>query len=163
LGKDCAECHGAESFSSQVRFDHDLTGFPLLGLHAIAACESCHADRNFQQSNVECRSCHADEDVHKKTMGANCESCHNPNGWSVWQFDHDEQTEFPLSGAHAGLECAGCHRTPVAAGLRMASSCIDCHASEDAHRGGFGRACDDCHSDKAWKPAHFGKQGGRTR
>lgn len=157
LGKDCADCHDAESFTGRVRFDHELTGFPLLGLHASTACESCHADPTYQRTEVACRSCHAAEDVHKRTMGSTCERCHNPNGWTHWQFDHDAETKFALHGAHADLECAGCHRTPATPGARMAGACIDCHASDDAHRDGFGRACGTCHSDKAWKPASFGR------
>ncbi len=163
LGRDCEDCHDSESFTHQVRFDHDLTGFPLLGLHASTACESCHSDQTFQRSNLACRSCHAADDVHKRTMGANCERCHNPNGWSHWKFDHDAETKFALHGAHADLECAGCHRTPITAGVQMPGKCIDCHAPDDAHRGGFGRTCNACHSDKAWKPATFGKQGRSKR
>lgn len=157
LGKDCADCHDSEAFAARVRFDHELTKFPLLGLHASTACESCHADSTYRKVEVECRSCHAAEDVHEGTLGSECESCHNPNGWTHWQFDHDTQTDFALHGAHADLECGGCHRTTAAAGFQMSTRCVDCHARDDAHRDGFGRACDACHSDEAWKPAHFGR------
>jgi hypothetical protein len=163
LGKDCADCHGQDSFSGRVSFDHELTGFPLLGLHAMASCESCHRDHRFEEQKVACHSCHAVDDVHEGTLGARCEDCHNPNGWARWRFDHDRQTDFALDGAHEGLECAACHRTSMTNGARMADDCLDCHDSDDAHRGGFGRDCGDCHSSEAWAPATFGRTRGGKR
>jgi hypothetical protein len=163
LGGDCAECHNEDSFSGRVAFDHDLTPFPLLGLHAIVTCESCHSDHTFQHDDLACRSCHATDDVHKSTLGGGCESCHNPNGWSVWRFDHGRRTKFPLDGAHEKLECAACHRQPMTRGFQMAQSCLGCHSSEDAHRGGFGRDCGGCHTSKAWKPASLGRSKGAKR
>jgi hypothetical protein len=157
LGKRCADCHNEESFSGRVLFEHDLTGFPLLGLHAAASCESCHSDHSFKETDTDCRVCHAADDVHEKTLGEDCGRCHNPNGWSLWQFNHDVDTDFALHGAHTGLECAACHRSVMTERTQMSDDCVDCHASDDAHRGGFGRRCGDCHSEKKWKPATFGR------
>lgn len=161
LGKDCAECHDVDSFTARVRFDHDLTKFPLLGLHATVACEACHADHRFQQSDLACRTCHAADDVHKRAMGNRCERCHNPNGWDRWKFDHAAETKFALRGAHESLACAACHRAPIGAGVQMAKRCVDCHAKRDPHRGEFGRQCESCHGEKAWRPATFGRGGVR--
>lgn len=160
LGKDCGDCHNEDSFAGRVRFDHELTGFPLLGLHAVAACESCHADHRYGQTQVACRTCHAREDVHERTLGTECARCHNPNGWSYWRFDHARETGFALHGAHEGVDCRGCHRTPLTARTRLASTCVDCHSAQDAHRGEFGRRCNDCHGEDAWKPARFGRTRG---
>ena len=157
LGKDCAECHNEDSFSGRIRFDHELTGFPLLGLHAVAACESCHEDHRFKREETSCRACHRQDDVHERTLGDDCERCHNPNGWNRWRFDHDRQTTFALHGAHEDLGCSGCHRTRMTKRTQVASDCIDCHVKQDVHRGGFGRSCGNCHSDEAWKPATFGR------
>jgi hypothetical protein len=163
LGTDCGDCHGEESFVENVAFDHDLTKFPLLGLHAIASCEACHADHTFRQADAQCVSCHRADDVHRETLGSSCATCHNPNGWSVWRFDHGRQTSFALEGAHESLKCAACHRQPMNAASRMSTSCFSCHASDDAHRGGFGRGCDGCHGVEAWKPAKLGRMGGTRR
>ena len=160
LGKDCAECHNEDSFSGRILFDHELAGFPLLGLHAIASCESCHRDHTFSHEDVSCLACHESDDTHEQTLGADCAGCHNPNGWMRWRFDHDVETSFALHGAHEELGCSGCHRTPMTQRTQMAGDCIDCHAAEDVHRGGFGRSCDDCHNDEAWKPATFGRRRG---
>lgn len=161
LGSDCAECHDELRFAGRVRFDHDLTRFPLLGLHAVAGCEACHADRTFQRDDRACRACHAGDDVHAGTLGSDCERCHTPNGWMLWQFDHDAQTRFALAGGHAGIACDGCHRQPMGGAFQMAQRCVDCHETEDAHRGRFGRGCQNCHSDAAWKPARIRGSGGR--
>ena len=166
LGKDCGDCHSAdnaESFSEDVRFDHELTRFPLLGLHAIAACEACHMDHTFEQADLSCVSCHEAKDVHEKRLGSQCAQCHNPNGWDVWRFDHDVRSKFALHGAHSGLECSGCHRSPMSKTVRLAGDCVDCHSREDAHRGAFGRRCNDCHGEEAWKPASFGRSGGSKK
>ena len=160
LGKDCAECHNEDSFSGRILFDHELAGFPLLGLHAIASCESCHRDHTFSHEDVSCLACHESDDTHEQTLGADCAGCHNPNGWMRWRFDHDVETSFALHGAHQELGCSGCHRTPMTQRTQIAGDCIDCHAAEDVHRGGFGRSCDDCHNDEAWKPATFGRRRG---
>lgn len=160
LGSDCSECHDELAFEGRVRFDHDLTKFPLLGLHAAASCEGCHADRTFQHADSTCRGCHASHDVHKGALGQDCERCHTPNGWMLWRFDHDAKTRFPLAGAHAGIACNGCHQKPLGGTFRMAQRCVDCHEKDDAHRGGFGRGCQSCHSDAAWKPARIRRSGG---
>lgn len=153
LGTDCADCHNEESFVGRVSFDHDLTEFPLLGIHAVTPCESCHANHTFQTESLLCVSCHRSDDVHERTLGAGCQKCHTPNAWDVWRFDHDRQTEFALHGAHENLECGACHTQAVTPGFQMAQDCFQCHASDDAHRGGFGRNCGSCHGFEAWIPA----------
>lgn len=163
LGTDCAGCHSEKSFSEGVLFDHELTRFPLLGLHAIAACESCHPSQAFSQTKIDCRSCHGSDDIHKGSIGTDCGRCHNPNGWAIWRFDHGAETGFALHGQHDGLQCAACHRSPMSKRAKKQDECIDCHASEDAHRGEFGRSCGDCHNAAAWTPAAFGRGRGASR
>lgn len=145
LGGDCGRCHNAEGWSSGVRFDHDLTRFPLLGKHAQLGCQACHADKSFAAKGTTCAACHAD-DHHKGTLGtpAQCQSCHNSLDWKGWRFDHDAQTRFALTGKHRGLICSACH---ARAGdpARTGSQCIDCHRRDDPHRGGFGEDCQRCH------------------
>ena len=158
LGEDCAECHDENGFTARVRFDHDLTRFPLLGMHAVAPCESCHESHDFKRQSLNCVACHAVDDVHDRSLGLDCAMCHTPNGWEVWRFDHDKQTDFALHGAHEGLECSACHDRPAPDGIRLAHACVECHSDDDVHRGGFGRTCDSCHSDEAWKPARLGRR-----
>jgi len=151
-GKDCGRCHRATGWLKQVAFDHDLSDFPLLGLHATAACESCHASSRFQDAPTACVECHADSDFHQKTMGTDCSGCHTPNDWGLWEFEHERDTSFALHGSHAEVGCRGCHDAPVTtARPAMSTRCVSCHALDDAHHGGFGRDCGRCHDETTWR------------
>jgi hypothetical protein len=152
MGKECASCHVETGWREKVRFDHDMTRFHLVGLHASVACEECHVNRAYRGTARECLACHKTQDVHKGHLGKECASCHNPNGWSFWQFDHGKATKFALEGAHARLECQACHVKP-ADEVKLAADCGSCHARDDAHSGGFGKDCGRCHSSISWRSA----------
>lgn len=153
LGEDCASCHSELLWTEDVRFDHDLGQFPLLGVHAGAACDACHASPAFLDAPEQCVDCHAEDDVHDSRFGSDCGFCHSPVDWLVWRFDHDRQTEFPLDGVHRDLECSGCHRDAVTAlaEIELATDCASCHRADDVHRGAFGDDCGVCH-----RPTSFG-------
>ncbi len=153
LGRNCAACHSSNSWKSNIRFDHALTRFPLVGKHRSVACKSCHADRNFTAKGVTCAACHADN-FHKGTLGKSpdCARCHREDGWSRWRFDHDRQTSFRLDGAHASLACKACHSKPVQ-NPAISASCISCHRGDDKHKGAFGPKCGDCHTTGTFKGA----------
>jgi hypothetical protein len=148
----CENCHGQNSWSTEIRFDHDLSSYPLLGLHRLVSCAQCHTTLAYGNAPSSCSACHADEDVHKGGLGKKCESCHSPNGWSLWTFDHAKQTHFPLLGAHSKLACAACHREPPGQ-VKMAQQCIACHRKDDRHLGQYGEQCERCHSNYSWKGA----------
>ena len=153
LGANCANCHGVESWYSQVKFDHDFTDFPLIGLHASAGCEACHFDSSFQISKTGCVDCHLDDDKHKRTLGPVCADCHNPTGWTSWLFDHDKDTEFRLTGAHKAATCSQCHKVPTDTKPSLSNRCFDCHATDDTHRGAYGTNCSACHTTASFKGA----------
>src|SRR5207344_2523177 len=123
---------------------HDLSRFPLLGRHREVMCEDCHATPAFHDAEEACIDCHREDDVHTRRLGSDCETCHNPNDWRGWVFDHDAQTDFTLDGAHRALDCLACHREPVttASAISLATSCGSCHRKDDVHRGGFGQQCE---------------------
>lgn len=153
LGTDCAACHGETAWRTDVRFDHDLAKFPLVGLHATAACTACHQDRKFRGTPAACIDCHRADDVHKGNLGDACQDCHTPNDWRIWTFDHATATDFPLTGAHATLECASCHARPPGEGRAMSSDCGGCHRRDDVHNGQFGSDCARCHSTRTFSGA----------
>lgn len=150
LGKDCHLCHNESGWRDEVKFDHDLTRFPHVGLHVGVPCEECHASRSFRDAPEQCVSCHRAKDVHKKNLGEECDSCHNPNGWNFWQFDHGARTDFALSGAHGRLGCRDCHRKPEHE-TRTSAECISCHRSDDVHQGQFGPDCSRCHGVESFR------------
>lgn len=153
-GTNCASCHNTSAWRA-VTFDHDSTGFPLVGGHATAACAACHGANNANRHPVRtCIGCHAKDDKHKGANGTDCASCHNPRSWTLTSFDHDRMTRFPLKGAHRSAECAACHKQPPKV-VKPPVTCIGCHAADDAHKGTRGQDCERCHTATAWKSVNF--------
>jgi len=149
-GKHCDNCHNSNEWRKSIRFEHDITDFPLIGMHAVATCENCHLSTNFKSVKSKCVECHKDRDVHKEKFGADCQACHNPNGWKLWVFEHDVKTKFPLDGVHRELHCEVCHKDSLFKKVEMGKDCYECHREEDIHRGSFGRKCGRCHTSIAW-------------
>jgi hypothetical protein len=152
LGEACQTCHGELEFTVGVRFDHDLTAFPLLGRHEEIDCEDCHATKAFHDADDQCVDCHIEDDVHEARFGADCAFCHTPLDWQRWTFNHSTQTDFVLDGSHAGLDCHACHRNRVAttAAITLATNCGSCHRSDDVHDGEFGQDCEQCHTTESF-------------
>jgi hypothetical protein len=152
LGTDCASCHGTKGWAQEVVFDHDLTRMPLIGMHAVVPCEGCHASKAFGATEIACASCHTPDDVHKASLGTDCATCHNPNGWAFWRFDHDSQTDFDLTGAHKGMACEGCHAANTDP-AKQPVICASCHKKQDVHKGRYGADCGACHMTSTFKGA----------
>ena len=80
-----------------------------------------------------------------------CGSCHTSTSWSplrnIPEFNHNQETRYPLRGLHEGVECRLCHTKLVFA--NAGSKCADCHA--DIHRRQFGARCDECHTVLGWR------------
>lgn len=153
LGADCARCHEVDEWRS-TSFDHDLSGFPLVGLHVAVPCHACHAQPGYKGVAQDCHGCHQRDDRHKGSLGKDCEACHSPNGWNLWVFDHAAKTGFALTGAHARATCAGCHRQPPDQ-VKLSGDCASCHAKDDVHLGQFGRQCQRCHGSVTFKGARM--------
>lgn len=163
-GQRCASCH-VEHLGRSVslvrwpgpepkRFDHAQTGFLLKGAHAKVACADCHDQRNergaptFLRAEPRCASCH--EDPHEDRFGARCETCHTESSFTkldLGTFDH-ALARFPRDGAHAQVDCAGCHGKPAKYSGLAFDDCGSCH--EDAHEGRLEGACKTCHATEAW-------------
>jgi hypothetical protein len=148
----CADCHGQDSWRADMHFDHDLSKFPLVGLHRVVSCVQCHTTQAFGGVPSTCNGCHAHDDVHNGGLGEKCETCHSPNGWKLWVFDHARDAHFPLLGAHSKLICADCHRQPPGT-QKMSQECDSCHHQDDRHLGQYGAQCGRCHSTYSWKGA----------
>src|SRR5690606_3465484 len=144
-GDACEKCHSEAGWKQQLTFDHSLTKFPLIGLHDTLPCASCHVNRVFKDTSRICGDCHRADDKHKGGLGKACGQCHNPSGWNYWDFNHDKQTRFALTGAHGQLTCASCHDKPSEQ-IKLSMQCYSCHAKDDRHDGKFGRDCTQCHS-----------------
>jgi len=150
-GTKCELCHNENGWREDAKFDHDLTSFPLIGLHAVTLCGECHLSTTFKDADKACFSCHKLDDYHKGSLGADCAKCHNPNGWKLWEFEHNTQTTYKLEGAHEGLECNSCHQKLGNNSVKVSSVCSSCHEDDDVHRGNFGQLCDRCHTVESFK------------
>ncbi len=151
-GRECQQCHRPDGWLRPVRFDHDLTAFPLLGLHRAVPCEACHLSAEFKDAPRKCATCHGADDarIHDGRLGQDCARCHNANDWAAWRFDHDRETDYPLTGGHRDLDCHACHDQAVEDEIHLSQECIACHEDDDAHGGAFGSRCDRCHVTRGW-------------
>jgi len=152
LGKNCIKCHNQIKWKDKISFDHDLTPYPLLGIHVLTSCENCHQDETFIIKNQTCFDCHQALDIHDSTLGKNCALCHTANGWQQWTFNHDKQTEYPLTGRHADLSCKTCHkiREKHSEDIVLSDKCFSCHGDDDIHFGKFSNRCEQCHVTKGF-------------
>ncbi|HRK83856.1 MAG TPA: hypothetical protein PLZ12_20615, partial [Saprospiraceae bacterium] len=111
---------------------------------------------------------------HGAAMKMDCSACHRSDSWNIpaafWKnnalapnnkvskttdkpvekaqktFQHDADTDFALSGAHAAADCRSCHATLVFSEADPA--CISCHT--DIHRNTVGDDCRRCHTSNSW-------------
>ncbi|MFK8048989.1 MAG: cytochrome c3 family protein, partial [Halioglobus sp.] len=150
-GVECDACHNSLGWLDEVRFSHDLTAFPLVGIHAVTSCDSCHATSEFRAVESQCVDCHLEDDVHSAGLGPGCHSCHNPNDWQLWVFDHDVQSSFSLDGEHEGLACNECHFKATKTVVKQSAQCGTCHLKDDVHNKSFGRACERCHTTTSFE------------
>lgn len=166
IALDCSECHTTEGWSpirESPDFDHAETGFDLRQGHADADCVSCHESLIFSFVPTACVDCH--RDPHRGELGFDCEACHSPSSWdnrrAIW--DVHGATLFPLTGVHATLDCAACHRRQAPFEYALTpTECFTCHV-EDYQRAddpnhvaaGFPTECQVCHNTMEWDDAEF--------
>jgi hypothetical protein len=153
LGTLCGDCHTPSDWL-EVKFDHDATGYPLLGKHQEPACLDCHADSTFTDTPATCFGCHAEDDAHDGRSGNECGNCHSPLGWNDTSFDHNRDTQFLLDGKHAEQSCDACH-SPDPFSDQLATECVSCHLEDDHHEGLLGQQCESCHASSAWTDVRF--------
>lgn len=145
----CEGCHSLTSWRT-VEFDHQRTGYPLLGGHLGRACGDCHpavpaaagqARIRLADAPTACGGCHRDPHAGQFAAAAGqvgCERCHEVNDWSAPGFDHQTGSAFPLEGAHATLECGRCHLREVVSGTPttrykpLPTRCAGCHGAADS-------------------------------
>jgi hypothetical protein len=165
LGLDCRRCHEQTSWQpTGLIAEHAQTRFPLFGAHVAAPCESCHPGApagQFRGAPTECDLCHRAELARATSPNhaasgwtTNCDRCHTPVEWERAQIAHDL---FPLTGGHAGLDCARCHTGTLGP---IPADCYSCHANDyqqapDHAAGAFPHTCEQCHSTVAWLPAAY--------
>jgi|WetSurMetagenome_2_1015567.scaffolds.fasta_scaffold03208_5 hypothetical protein len=156
FGARCADCHNENGWRP-AKFDHNLASFKLEGEHQEVPCDSCHINKVYKGTPTDCYSCHQQQDAHGGQYGRDCAICHDPSSWEHVNFDHNN-TQFPLTGAHAGVECQRCHSSGQFTGL--STSCSSCHGDPAFHAGMFGLECASCHTTSNWSAVYKGPHPG---
>lgn len=169
LGTNCESCHNTASFRESTNlstFDHNLTGFPLLGKHIDVNCANCHkTNLSSRPKHDLCFDCH--EDYHKGQLTKNgriqdCEKCHTVEGFSPSNYSIEQHNEglFPLLESHLAVPCSDCHRKNEDWVFVFESSqCKTCH--ENVHGNSisfkfFGNSeCKKCHTTESWSTIDF--------
>jgi len=152
-GTECGSCHSPTGWED-VTFDHEETGFTLIGTHATTGCLDCHSEHTFVDTPTTCFGCHAEDDAHDGRSGEECGNCHKPTDWHDTSFDHGRDTSFELTGKHASLVCDDCHSDDPFSDV-MDTACFTCHQDNDNHEGHFGERCDTCHVPEGFDDVRF--------
>jgi hypothetical protein len=171
LGSECEACHSTKTWENrQEIFDqHSDTRFPLVGVHSIIDCESCHFQQTpheYKTTAIECYQCHFEEYHSSKNpdhisaqFSTDCQTCHpiQATTWSQANYTHPQS--YPLLGAHIQVDCLSCHSTGFSGTPNM---CEDCHiqdyqATSDPNHEvfGFPRNCEVCHNENLWQGTSF--------
>jgi NMD protein affecting ribosome stability and mRNA decay len=165
LSLPCQNCHTATAWKpirGVPEFDHNQTKYPLRGMHQTVNCTQCHVRPVFTNVGQRCQDCHAD--IHRRQLGANCEQCHSVRGWQVSiRQVQQHNNRFPLTGAHATVDCDSCHKGGATSKFQtMSTQCYSCHSAEfktttspNHVAGGFSTTCEACHSTDNWLNAKF--------
>ncbi|HUD65384.1 MAG TPA: hypothetical protein VMQ17_12425 [Candidatus Sulfotelmatobacter sp.] len=165
LNVPCQNCHTANAWRpirAVPEFDHSQTRYPLRGMHQSVTCTQCHVKPVFTNVGQRCQDCHAD--IHRRQLGANCEQCHTVRGWQVSiQQVQEHNNRFPLTGAHAAVDCDSCHKGAANSKFTtMSTQCYSCHQSEFQRTtfpnhvtAMFPTTCDSCHTTDNWLNAKF--------
>ena len=140
---------------TRAKFDHIKTGFPLIGAHVQAKCETCHQNGVFKGTARQCDVCHAPGNRMAATFKGqkhvstteSCDRCHTAVVWAPVRFNHSQV---------APGSCATCHNTVMASGkpndhIQTRESCDKCHNTSIWTGAGFAHDastvgnCTNCH------------------
>jgi hypothetical protein len=165
LPRECGSCHSTTDWSN-AKFDHTLYAhWPLQGKHAAVMCAQCHTNNSYVSTPTDCYSCHkadfqsAGSPNHVSSgFPTDCSMCHTATGWAPSSFNH--ATFFPLTGAHASVQCMQCHTTSNFASTPK--DCYSCHKGDfqstkdpDHVAAAFPTTCETCHNTTTWMNATF--------
>lgn len=168
FGNNCTDCHSTDNFKNIKLngFDHDKTGYKLLGQHRVVKCGGCHGtDLNSKPAHENCTSCH--KDYHKGEFALegkpkDCTNCHTVDGFapSLYTFSQHQETRFPLLGSHRAQSCQSCHYTNKEWKFKKESiECASCHQNihgqEISNKFMGQNQCANCHNVDSWMKYKF--------
>ncbi len=171
FGSNCLKCHTEKTFKQEDvagAFNHQVTRYPLVGMHVSVDCELCHTNKNrfkLASSYDQCSDCHPDNHKGiflKPDRDNSCDQCHSVRGFFPPLFGVIEHrnTRFAIDGAHLAQPCIFCHEKneePVYQWEPLA--CESCHTT--IHGEQFSRYqeggnwCESCHKTSDWVDLSF--------
>ena len=171
FGDDCLSCHNVDSWRDLTLgndFNHDLTDYPLVGLHVGVDCKECHKGSYTEPINFSyCKTCH--DDYHKREFTStnprsDCKECHlveRPFSYTLYGLDEHQRSKFQLEGSHIATPCFACHLNEEEwwTFRNIGSVCIDCH--DNIHEGKISQEympqndCAACHNSDTWGDVVF--------
>lgn len=147
-------------------FDHGAQSkFRLTGAHHFVTCTGCHARSRFWGTPQACEACHMDRfratsspDHQASGFPFDCSQCHVTSRFKGARGGHAASSPFPLTGRHAEVTCAACHKSGEYEQLEKA--CVSCHLSDyeatanpNHASTGIGKECSVCHTPGGWQGA----------
>ncbi len=172
LGQNCTECHDHNSFH-EIRkietFNHDLTAYPLEGMHQKVECMECHKNSYTEPiKHDKCSTCHNDEhngQFTSKDPNSDCAECHNLKGfdYTLFSIEKHNQTNFKLEGAHLATPCFSCHQEQGEwLFTNKETTCVACHENEHENKMSVKftdqNGCANCHNVDTWHGVEFDHQ-----
>lgn len=174
FGTTCTDCHSINSWTrlkANNKFDHNLTDYPLEGLHQQVSCKECHTsgDHSLPLAHSQCVDCH--EDYHRgefTTEGGaiqDCKQCHTlqkPFTYSSYSIAEHQSSSYPLEGAHLATPCFACHKPNQDQRWNFdfaGTDCVSCHTN--IHEGKISEKfipnedCTHCHNTNSWSQVAF--------
>ena len=162
---ECQTCHVTSGFRPAA-IGHRPGLFQLTGVHATLTCSACHASGQYKGLPTTCVSCHlknyeaaTNPDHVAAGFSQDCAACHKTNSFKGAALDH-AKTSFPLTGAHAKLQCQSCHSNGQYNGLN--TQCASCHLARyqattnpNHVSGGYPTNCAVCHTTGSFRGALF--------
>ena len=139
FGQDCESCHTEDGWTL-LQYNHDMSGYPLQGVHEQLECSACHPYDRVVGTPQHCFGCHrldyeaAIEPNHQAAkFSVECEECHKVTDIS-WEFGYwlEHESIFPLrsssAGHHSNFSCSECHPTVTS---YKKYNCLACHDRGD--------------------------------
>ena len=171
FGNSCTDCHTESNWNRLKqgnKFDHNLTSYPLEGLHAQVDCKECHTSGNLTRELKfqKCMNCH--EDYHEGDFASaspqpDCSSCHileQPFTFTTYGLDEHQSSDFPLMGSHEATPCFSCHISQDKWEFKnLGVTCVDCH--DNIHQDLISEKfypeenCLSCHNENTWQEVTF--------
>lgn len=169
LGQNCLKCHNHNSFHEVKQletFDHNLTAYPLEGMHQQVDCKECHKSNYTDPlKHDRCSACHDDEhdgQFTDKNPESDCAECHSVKSFdfTLFTIERHNETSFKLEGAHMATPCFACHHEQGSWQFtNKQTNCVACHENEHENKMSEKftneNGCANCHNVNTWSTIKF--------